>query len=262
VDVLVEQRPRDQTLTLDRVAVSPAQVSPTIVSRDPVVTSAVGLLCISGPHRTDISSELHEHQLYVVDLSARDLDNVPPEVSAVVVSYTGTSSGLGGVCAGIRRCLHLPFVVLSPLSNEIDVVVALEMGADSYVIEPVSGAELAARVRGLIRRRSAAPITSNADQLHVGGLAVSLRERTVAVDGRRVDLAVREFDVLVLMMAEAGRAIGRHEILNHLLGSTPSGRINLDNTMRRLRQSIERDPSNPRRITSIRGVGYRFNADA
>jgi two-component system, OmpR family, response regulator RegX3 len=221
---------------------------------------SVGLLCISSPLRPDLVQILDGQEIAVIDLTIRDLDGTPPEVGALIVSYHGSSSGLGGVCAGVRRSTNLPFAVLSPLNSEIDVVVALEMGADSYVAEPVSPMELGARLRGLIRRRAATPV-SNAEQLSLGGITVNLRERSVAVDGRRVDLAVREFDVLVLLMSEAGRAIGRHEILNYLCRSTPSGRINLDNTMRRLRQAIERDPSQPMRVTSIRGVGYKFTAD-
>jgi DNA-binding response OmpR family regulator len=204
---------------------------------------------------SDLDRDLADHGVTAHWWSADDDDLTT--VDAVLVVSRGASTSQPSVIDRIRRMTTAPILVLSPHNSEIDVVVAFEMGADGYVFEPASGAVIAARLRAL-QRRNPPPDYRRGDVLAIDDIRLDLAARTVLVQQRPVELGRREFDVLALLMGEAGCVVARHEILNAISQGSITARINIDNTIRRLRRSIERDPDHPERIISVRSVGYKF----
>jgi DNA-binding response OmpR family regulator len=141
-------------------------------------------------------------------------------------------------------------------------VLGLELGADDYVVKPFSPRELAARVRTVLRRQWAA-VDSTAGRrasLRFDGLDVDLDTREVVVDGRRVELRVKEFDLLVALASSPRQVFSRRQLLAAVWDSAPEYQDPATVTVHvgRLRQKIERDPESPRWITTARGIGYRF----
>ncbi len=148
--------------------------------------------------------------------------------------------------------------MLTARGEEIDRVVGLELGADDYVVKPFSMRELTARIRAIMRRGHA---TERRGPIEVGGVRLDPASRTVTKDGEPVELAAKEFDLLHMLMASAGQVLKREEIMDevwdpHWFGPTKT----LDVHVSWLRKKIEDDPANPRYITTIRGVGFRFLA--
>jgi two-component system, OmpR family, response regulator RegX3 len=158
----------------------------------------------------------------------------------------------------IRRSSDVPIIMLTARGEEIDRVLGLELGADDYVVKPFSMRELTARIRAIMRRGRSSERKSpvEIDDLHLDPGA-----RVVTKAGEPVDLAAKEFDLLHLLMSRAGEVLTREEIMDevwdpHWFGPTKT----LDVHVSWLRKKIEDDPSNPRFITTIRGVGFRFLA--
>ncbi len=165
------------------------------------------------------------------------------------------------VCRRLRRAApDATIVMLTARRDEIDVVLALEAGADDYLTKPFRLAELLARLRAHLRRPRPAVPTS--DQLHVGDLAVDLAARRVTMGGEQVELRPKEFDLLALLAAEAGRVVTRERIMSdvwdeHWFGSTKT----LDTHVSALRRKLDCGRDVPSRITTLRGVGYRLEAE-
>jgi two-component system response regulator RegX3 len=160
-------------------------------------------------------------------------------------------------CREIRKSSDVPIVMLTARGEEIDRIVGLELGADDYVVKPFSAGELVARIRAILRRGKTA--TSRKGPLTVGSLELDPSARTVTKDGEPVELAAKEFDLLHILMAHAGEVLKREQIMDevwdpHWFGPTKT----LDVHISWLRKKIEADPSNPRYITTVRGVGFRF----
>ena len=148
--------------------------------------------------------------------------------------------------------------MLTARGEEIDRIVGLELGADDYVVKPFSARELVARIRAIMRR-GRAPAAAPAARSRSAPSPRSRASRTVTKDGEPVELAAKEFDLLHLLMAHAGEVVRREEIMDevwdpHWFGPTKT----LDVHISWLRKKIEDDPSNPRYITTVRGVGFRF----
>ncbi|MDP6455304.1 MAG: response regulator transcription factor [SAR202 cluster bacterium] len=167
------------------------------------------------------------------------------------------------VCRILRRESDVRILMLTARGEEIDRVVGLELGADDYVTKPFSNRELMARVRNMIRRSDSddgASASTDAETLASGDLIVDLTGHTVKLQDKPLDVKPREFSLLALLVANKGRAFTRDQILERLWGHDYIGDTRtVDVHIRWLREKIEPDPASPQRITTIRGVGYRFD---
>ncbi len=166
------------------------------------------------------------------------------------------------VCRILRRESTIPILMLTARGEEVDRVVGLELGADDYVTKPFSMRELLARVRAMLRRsRMASEVPSEAapQVIRAGDLEIDLTAHSARLDGRPLDLKPREFDLLALLVANRGRAFTRDQILERLWGQDYIGDTRtVDVHIRWLREKIEPNPARPKRIITLRGVGYRF----
>ncbi len=165
------------------------------------------------------------------------------------------------VCRILRNETSVPILMLTAKGEEIDRVLGLELGADDYVTKPFSMRELTARVRAMLRRSRMVPaVSSGAEELiQADNLQIDLVSHTARLKGVLLNLKPKEFDLLELLMANKGRAFTREQILNQLWGYDYfGGDRTVDVHVRWLREKIEEDPSNPKRIVTVRGVGYRF----
>ncbi|MER7013561.1 response regulator transcription factor [Saccharopolyspora sp. NPDC000359] len=168
--------------------------------------------------------------------------------------------GVGGleVCRHIRADSTVPVVMLTALGEEADRVLGLELGADDYVVKPFSPRELVLRV-GSVLRRSRAALTAAAESLRDGGLRVDVGARRCTLDGTELSLTGREFDLLVFLLRNPGRAFSRAELLEAVWGWSFGDHSTVTVHMRRLREKVEPDPARPRRISTVWGVGYRYD---
>jgi DNA-binding response OmpR family regulator len=172
--------------------------------------------------------------------------------------------GLDGleVCSRIRAQAPVPIIMLTALGEESDRVMGLELGADDYVAKPFSPRELTARVKAVLRRAQA-PLSSDALQaaapLRSDGLEVDMASREVRVGGELATLTAREYDLLVFLMMRPRRVFNRAELLEHVWGFSFGDTSTVTVHVRRLRDKIEADPTAPRWIVTVWGVGYRFD---
>jgi DNA-binding response OmpR family regulator len=153
---------------------------------------------------------------------------------------------------------EVPIVMLTALGEESDRVLGLQLGADDYVTKPFSPRELVLRVQSVLRR-SARPDPS-AETLVDGTLSVDIARRVARLDGIELPLTVREFDLLAFLMRNPGRAFRRNELLENVWGWTFGDQSTVTVHMRRLREKVEEKPAEPRRIVTVWGVGYRYEA--
>jgi DNA-binding response OmpR family regulator len=159
------------------------------------------------------------------------------------------------VCRAVRRESDVPIIILTARTGEVDKITGLESGADDYVTKPFSLGELLARVRAQLRR-APAPVK---ERLESGNLVVDLVARRVTLGGRELNLRHKEFNLLVNLMLNKGAALSRDLLLTKVWGYDFYGDSRtVDVHIRWLREHIEEDPANPRRIVTVRGVGYRF----
>lgn len=167
---------------------------------------------------------------------------------------------LGGVevCRRLRELAPVPIIMLTALGDEGNRVAGLELGADDYLGKPFSPRELTARIKAVLRRAQAPPIDDAGSVLRAAGLVVDLKAHEAQVDGDLVPLTVREFDLLAFLMRHPRRTFSRVELLEHLWGYTYGDNSTVTVHVRRLREKIEADPSQPARIHTVWGVGYRF----
>lgn len=175
-------------------------------------------------------------------------------------------SGLD-VCRQIRATSTVPIIMVTAKSSEIDTVVGLEVGADDYVTKPYRIRELVARIRALLRRTSLEAagdvVAESATAIRVGRVELDPDEHRVTVDGDDVTLPLKEFEVLHLLLANAGRVLTRETLIDRVWGSDYVGDTKtLDVHIKRLRAKVEDDPSKPTRIVTIRGLGYKFERPA
>jgi DNA-binding response OmpR family regulator len=167
------------------------------------------------------------------------------------------------ICRELRaRQSRVPILILTARSGETDCVVGLELGADDYLTKPFSVRELLARVKALFRRseiNAAAAAPDPAGRLEIGELTIDPASRTVTVAGRPIELTPKEFDLLAHMARQPGRVFTRAQLLDEVWGYSHSGYEHTVNShINRLRGKIEPDPSDPRWILTVWGVGYRF----
>jgi DNA-binding response OmpR family regulator len=161
------------------------------------------------------------------------------------------------VLAAVRRLSDVPIVVVTGRSDELDRVVGLEMGADDYVVKPFSTRELCARVRSVLRRTR--PQREH-HELRFEGIVIDPATREVVVDGRLIPMTSREFDLLHFLSSSPRQVFSRAQLLRHVWSSSPDWQdaATVTEYIHRLRGKIEADPHEPRRITTVWGVGYRF----
>jgi len=165
------------------------------------------------------------------------------------------------VCREIRRRSTVPIIMVTAKGGEIDTVVGLEVGADDYVTKPYRLRELVARMRAVLRRRGndAGAHELSGEALEVGDVALDPERHEVIIRGDTVSLPLKEFELLELLMANAGRVLTRDVLIDRIWGPNYFGDTKtLDVHIKRLRAKVEEDPSNPTRIVTVRGVGYRY----
>jgi two-component system response regulator RegX3 len=163
------------------------------------------------------------------------------------------------VCRRIRLTSDVPIIMLTALNSEGDIVVGLESGADDYVTKPYSTPELLARIRSALRHRRPRAGDPDPGVLQAGGVWLDPERHRAQVDGRELTLPLREFSMLELFLRNAGRVLTRGQIIERCWGSDYFGDTKtLDVHVRRLRAKIEPDPTNPTRLVTVRGLGYRL----
>jgi DNA-binding response OmpR family regulator len=186
----------------------------------------------------------------------------PPDLVILDLMLPGMS-GLE-VCRALRRAGPVPVIMLTALGEESDRVLGLELGADDYVTKPFSPRELSLRVRSVLRRAREAvagwsPGEARPAMLRDGALAVDVGARTAMLAGRELALTVREFDLLAFLLAHPRRAFTRAELLEQVWGWSFGDQSTVTVHVRRLREKLEPDTAEPRRIVTVWGVGYRYD---
>jgi two-component system, OmpR family, response regulator RegX3 len=164
------------------------------------------------------------------------------------------------VCRELRKRSTVPIIMVTAKAAEIDTVVGLEVGADDYVTKPYRLRELVARMRAVLRRSPAErDIAVAADVLQVGDVTIDPEAHEVTIRGERVSLPLKEFELLTLLAENAGRVLPRETLIDRVWGLDYVGDTKtLDVHIKRLRSKVEDDPSNPTRIVTIRGLGYKY----
>jgi two-component system response regulator RegX3 len=168
-------------------------------------------------------------------------------------------SGLD-VCRAIRSTSEVPIIIVSAKGEEVDMVLMLEIGADDYVTKPYRLRELVARIRAVLRRReSHENVMASDDEITLGPIRMDIDARRCYVNGEEIKLRKKEFALLRLILENPGRVLTREVLIDRVWGSDYVGDTKtLDVHIKRLRSLIEDDPKNPEHITTVRGVGYRY----
>jgi DNA-binding response OmpR family regulator len=229
-----------------------------VVDDDPTVSDVVRRYLERADLEVELASDGHEAlgayqrrrpDLVVLDLMLPGIDGLE-------------------VCRLLRRDDPvLPIVMLTALGDEADRVLGLELGADDYVTKPFSPRELLLRVQSVLRRSRPpggdGPADGAGEVLRDGDLVVDADRRTARLDGQPLALTIREFDLLIFLMRNPGRSFKRAELLEAVWGWTFGDQSTVTVHVRRLREKIEADPSEPRRIVTVWGIGYRYeNGDS
>jgi two-component system, OmpR family, response regulator RegX3 len=164
------------------------------------------------------------------------------------------------VCRQLRKRSQVPIIMVTAKGAEIDTVVGLEVGADDYVTKPYRLRELVARMRAVLRRSPRdRQLDASGDALEVGDVALDPERHEVVIRGSTVQLPLKEFELLELLLDNAGRVLTRETLIDRVWGSDYVGDTKtLDVHIKRLRSKVEDDPSSPSRIVTIRGLGYKF----
>jgi two-component system response regulator RegX3 len=167
------------------------------------------------------------------------------------------------VCRQLRGRSTVPIIMLTAKDSEIDIVVGLELGADDYVTKPYKTRELLARIRAVLRRRTESDDTGADDSvLEAGTVRMDVERHTVHVDGVATPMPLREFELLEFLLRNAGRVLTRGQLIDRVWGSDYFGDTKtLDVHIKRIRSRIEANPSQPTMLVTVRGLGYRFEAE-
>ncbi|MFI8597566.1 response regulator [Kocuria koreensis] len=162
------------------------------------------------------------------------------------------------VCKQLRQRSNVPIIMLTAKDTEIDKVLGLELGADDYVTKPYSSRELVARVRAVLRRQTETEelVTSTVEG---GPVRMDIERHVVSVNGSQKSMPLKEFELLEMLLRNAGRVLTRGQLIDRVWGSDYVGDTKtLDVHIKRLRSKIEPDPSHPRYLVTVRGLGYKF----
>jgi two-component system response regulator RegX3 len=163
------------------------------------------------------------------------------------------------VCRQLRQRSAVPIIMVTARDSEIDKVVGLEIGADDYVTKPYSPRELVARIRAVLRRQGTETPEVTTPTLAAGPVRMDVERHVVTVDGTSVQLPLKEFELLELLLRNAGRVLTRGQLIDRVWGADYVGDTKtLDVHVKRLRSKVEPEPSAPRYIVTVRGLGYKF----
>jgi two-component system, OmpR family, response regulator RegX3 len=188
-------------------------------------------------------------------------DRVSPDLVLLDLMLPGLS-GID-VCRQIRSKSRVPVIMVTAKDSELDAVVGLEVGADDYVTKPYGLRELVARIRAVLRRAPDGAARHAEELIVIGGVRLDLARHELHVRGEKVAVPRKEFELLELLMASAGRVLTRDAIFDEVWGPGYIGDAKtLDVHIKRLRAKVEPDPAHPTYITTVRGVGYRFEIPA
>lgn len=174
--------------------------------------------------------------------------------------------GMSGtdVCKQLRTTSSVPIIMVTARDSEIDKVVGLELGADDYVTKPYSSRELIARIRAVLRRGAEqdAGMDEIEEQVLQGGpVLMDVERHTVTVNGTPVPMPLKEFDLLEYLLRNSGRVLTRGQLIDRIWGADYVGDTKtLDVHVKRLRSKIENEPSRPRHLVTVRGLGYKFES--
>jgi two-component system response regulator RegX3 len=169
--------------------------------------------------------------------------------------------GLSGteVCRELRTRSNVPIIMLTAKDSEVDIVVGLELGADDYVTKPYKTRELLARIRAVLRRRI--EVDDPDGVLEAGTVRMDVDRHTVSVDGVETAMPLKEFELLELLLRNSGRVLTRGQLIDRVWGADYFGDTKtLDVHIKRIRSKIEKVPSDPTMLVTVRGLGYRFEA--
>jgi len=211
---------------------------------------------------SDALSYMLRREGYEVEIAANGLDalTVFDRAGADLVLLDLMLPGLSGteVCRELRSRSHVPIIMVTARDAEVDKVVGLELGADDYVTKPFSSRELVARIRAVMRR-GAEPEDLMTSTVEAGPVRMDVERHVVSVDGQQVSMPLKEFDLLELLLRNAGRVLTRGQLIDRVWGADYVGDTKtLDVHVKRLRAKIEPDPANPKYLVTVRGLGYKF----
>ena len=164
------------------------------------------------------------------------------------------------MCRAIRQTSAVPIIMVSAKDTEVDKVVGLELGADDYVTKPYSPRELVARIRAVLRRGTTDEIDDNAS-LEAGRVRMDVDRHLVTIDGEVTRFPLKEFELLEYFLRNPGRVLTRGQLIDRVWGADYVGDTKtLDVHVKRLRAKIEPDPTNPSTLTTVRGLGYKYDS--
>lgn len=190
-------------------------------------------------------------------LAAEDIDIVLLDL--MLPGMSGTE-----VCRQVRQTSSVPVIMVTARDSEIDKVVGLELGADDYVTKPYFARELIARIRAVLRRGGEVEVETPAEDgmvLQEDRVMMDVERHIVTVDGQKVPMPLKEFDLLEYLMRNSGRVLTRGQLIDRVWGADYVGDTKtLDVHIKRLRSKIERNPSRPEILVTVRGLGYKFEA--
>jgi DNA-binding response OmpR family regulator len=218
-----------------------------VVDDEPTIREVVERYLVREGFRTLVAADGEEALVLAPDADLVILDVMLPRVDGIEV------------CRRIRSRSAVPIIMLTARTEEIDTLLGLRMGADDYVTKPFSPMELVARVQAVLRRAAGATHVDG-DVLHAGALRINRGRRTVERSGEPLELTAREFDLLQFLAAHPGQVFTREQLLDqvwdyHYPGDTSTVTVHV----RRLREKIEPDPTRPRYIRTVWGVGYKLD---
>jgi two-component system response regulator RegX3 len=163
------------------------------------------------------------------------------------------------VCREIRQRSSVPIIMLTAKDSEVDIVVGLELGADDYVTKPYSARELLARMRAVLRRLASNEADLDERVLTGGRVTLDIDRHTVSVNGSEISMPLKEFELLEVLMRNAGRVLTRGQLIDRVWGTDYFGDTKtLDVHIKRIRSRIEENTSEPTMLVTVRGLGYRF----
>ncbi|WP_315429055.1 response regulator transcription factor [uncultured Rothia sp.] len=171
--------------------------------------------------------------------------------------------GMSGmeVCRKLREVSSVPIIMLTAKDSELDKVLGLELGADDYVTKPYSARELIARIRAVLRRRSAETDSAAESVLQGGPVRMDIDRHVVTVNGEEISMPLKEFELLEILLRNVGRVMTRGQLIERVWGADYVGDTKtLDVHIKRLRSKIEPDSSAPQYVVTVRGLGYKFEA--
>jgi len=221
-----------------------------IVEDEPSLSEPLSFLLRREGYDTEIAADGRE-ALVAFDRDGADL----VLLDLMLPGLSGTE-----VCRELRTRSSVPIIMLTAKDSEVDIVVGLELGADDYVTKPYSTRELLARLRAVLRRRIEVDDIDEA-VLEVGPVRMDVDRHAVSVSGGEVAMPLKEFELLELLLRNAGRVLTRGQLIDRVWGADYFGDTKtLDVHIKRIRSKIEIDPSQPTLLLTVRGLGYRFEA--